>query len=200
MTLLMLLGYLKKSWDVLLAILKLLWKYKTYVLIILTCLYIVFLRSEVSNSQLEKERLNSEYTAYKEDVEKKRVEALNKAKEQEIQILTKQKEVEVKYNEQINTLKNDLVIANNVNNSLHTTLSEARSRLSTATDTEARDYSNTATELLGECSGRVVYYATKAQEHRVNEERVVGMYNALVDVGIGSNGDVKEGSEESEVK
>lgn len=183
MTLLMLLGYLKKSWDVLLSILKLLWKYKTYVLIIITCLYIVFLRSEVSNYQLDKERLNSEYTAYKQDVEDKRIKALAKAKEQEIQILNKQKEVEKEYAKQINTLKNDLVIANNVNNSLHTTLSEARSRLSTATDTEVRDYSNTATELLGECAGRVVYYAKQAQEHRVNEERVVGLYNALVDAG-----------------
>lgn len=183
MTLLMLLGYLKKSWDVLLSILKLLWKYKTYVLIILTCSYIVFLRSEVSNYQLEKERLNNEYTAYKEDVEDKRVKALAKAKEQEIQILNKQKQVEKEYAKQIKDLSNSLADAHSANTRLLNTLETAKSRVSTAPDTEVRDYSKTVTELLGKCETGKLYYAQRADEHANAEERAVGMYNALVDVG-----------------
>lgn len=183
MTLLMLLGYLKKSWDVLLSILKLLWKYKTYVLIILTCLYIVFLRSEVSNYQLEKERLNSEYTAYKEDVEKKRVEALNKAKEQEIQILNKQKEVEKEYAKQINTLNADVANAHSANSSLSKQLASNTEKLSRVTKDQADAYTKSLTELSVNCTTRYTEMGEIAQKHRLAEERAVGMYNALVDGG-----------------
>lgn len=179
----MLLGYLKKSWDVLLSILKLLWKYKTYVLIILTCLYILFLRSEVSNSQLEKERLNSEYTLYKEDVEHKRVEALNKAKEQEIQILNKQKQVEKEYAKQIKDLNTDVANAHSANNSLSKKLASNTEKLSRVTEEQARAYTKSLSVVLEDSATRYREMAGEADTKRLAEERCVGLYNALVDAG-----------------
>lgn len=183
MTLLMLLGYLKKSWDVLLSILKLLWKYKTYVLIILTCSYIVFLRSEVSNYKLNIERLNNEYTAYKEDVEDKRIKALAKAKEQEIQILNKQKEVEKEYAKQVKDLNTDIANAHSANNSLSKQLASNTEKLSRVTEEQARAYTKSLSVVLEDSATRYREMAREADTKRLAEERCVGMYNALVDGG-----------------
>lgn len=179
----MLLGYLKKSWDVLLSILKLLWKYKTYVLIILTCSYIVFLRSEVSNYKLNIERLNNEYTAYKEDVEDKRIKALAKAKEQEIQILNKQKEVEKEYAKQVKDLNTDIANAHSANNSLSKQLASNTEKLSRVTEEQARAYTKSLSVVLEDSATRYREMAREADTKRLAEERCVGMYNALVDGG-----------------
>ena len=181
MNLLLLLSALKKSWEVIKKVLAFAWEYK-YVLIIATLLFInTQLRNDIVSLNSDKVKLNNDIVLLVQKQQQDLLEAEKKAQEQQIEILTKQKIVEEKYAKQVKDLSNSLADATSTNARLLNTLETAKSRVQTATDTEVRDYSNTATELLGECAGRIIYYATKAQEHRVNEERTVGMYNALVD-------------------
>lgn len=179
----MLLSMLKKGWEVSKNVLIVLWKYWYIVVISLLLLINTTLRNDIVSLEKDKTKLNNDIVLLVQKQKQDLLEAQKKAKDKEIQILTKQKEVEVKYNEQIKNLQSDVVNANSANARLLNTLETAKSRVSTAPDTEVRDYSNTATELLGECAGRIIYYATKAQEHRVNEERSVNLYNSLIDDG-----------------
>ena len=185
MNFILLLNALKKSGEVIKTILAFAFKYWHLVVIALLLFINTQLRNDIVTLNSDKVKLNNDIVLLVQKQKQDLLEAEKKAQEQQIEILSKQKIVEEKYAKQVKDLSNSLADATSTNARLLNTLETAKSRVQTATDTEVRDYSNTATELLGECAGRIIYYATKAQEHRVNEERAVGMYNALV--GDGNN-------------
>ena len=154
------------------------WKVSLIVLLSTLLLTSIICISQLQNA---KDKVKNEFDNYITTVEKQNLINQNKQKQKEIEILTKQKEVEVNYAKQVKKLQSDLTNANTTNNSLLNTLSTIKSRVPTATDSEVRAYSETATELLGKCETGKLYYAQRADEHAYAEERAVSLYNALVD-------------------
>lgn len=106
----------------------------------------------------------------------------SKLKKKEIEILTKQKEVEVKYANQVKKLSSDVTNANSTNARLSDKLSTNANKLSTITKDQADAYTKSLTELSRNCTTRYTEMGAIAQEHRIAEERAVSLYNALVDV------------------
>lgn len=181
MNVLLILSALKKGWEYTKGFLALAVKYWYIVIITLLLAIATSLRHDVKRLNVEKDVLNSNMVALVQKNKTDLLEAQKKAQEKEIEILTKQKEVEVNYAKQVKKLQSDLTNANTTNNSLLNTLSTIKSRVSTATDSEVRAYSETATELLGKCETGKLFYAQRADEHAYAEERAVSLYNALVD-------------------
>ena len=181
MNVLLILSALKKGWEYTKGFLALALKYWYIVIIALLLAIATSLRNDVNKLNAEKDVLNSNMVALVQKNKTDLLEAQKKAQEKEIEILTKQKEVEVNYAKQVKKLQSDLTNANTTNNSLLNTLSTIKSRVPTATDSEVRAYSETATELLGKCETGKLYYAQRADEHAYAEERAVNLYNALVD-------------------
>lgn len=181
MNVLLILSALKKGWEYTKGFLALALKYWYIVIIALLLAIANSLRNDVNKLNAEKDALNSDIVALVQKNKTDLLEAQKKAQEKQIEILTKQKEVEVNYAKQVKKLQSDLTNANTTNNSLLNTLSTIKSRVPTATDTEVRAYSETATELLGKCETGKLYYAQRADEHAYAEERAVNLYNALVD-------------------
>lgn len=183
MTLLLILSYLKKGWEYLQLLLAFLLKYWYLVAIAILFIMNTSLRDNVQTLQADKVKLNNDIVLLVQKQKQDLLEAEKKAQEQQIEILTKQKIVEEKYAKQVKDLSNSLADATTTNARLLNTLETAKSRVQTAPDTEVRDYSKTITELLGKCETGKLYFAQRADEHANAEERVVGMYNALVDDG-----------------
>jgi len=181
MNVLLILSALKKGWEYTKGFLALAVKYWYIVIITLLLAIATSLRNDVNKLNAEKDALNSNMVALVQKQKTDLLEAQKKAQEKEIEILTKQKEVEVNYAKQVKKLQSDLTNANATNNSLLNTLSTIKSRVPTATDSEVRAYSETATELLGKCETGKLFYAQRADEHAYAEERAVSLYNALVD-------------------
>ena len=181
MNVLLILSALKKGWGYTKGFLALAVKYWYIVIIALLLAIATSLRNDVNKLNAEKDVLNSNVVALVHKNKTDLLEAQKKAQEKQIKILTKQKEVEVNYVNQVKKLQSDLTNANTTNNSLLNTLSTIKSRVPTATDSEVRAYSETATELLGKCETGKLYYAQRADEHAYAEERAVDLYNALVD-------------------
>ena len=181
MNVLLILSALKKGWSYTKGFLALAVKYWYIVIIALLLAIATSLRNDVNKLNAEKDVLNSNVVALVHKNKTDLLEAQKKAQEKQIKILTKQKEVEVNYVNQVKKLQSDLTNANTTNNSLLNTLSTIKSRVPTATDSEVRAYSETATELLGKCETGKLYYAQRADEHAYAEERAVDLYNALVD-------------------
>lgn len=181
MNVLLILSALKKGWEYTKGFLALALKYWYIVVITLLLAIATSLRNDVNKLNAEKDVLNSNMVALVQKQKTDLLEAQKKAQEKEIEILTKQKEVEVNYANQVKKLQSDLTNANTTNNSLLNTLSTIKSRVPTATDSEVRAYSETATELLGKCETGKLFYAQRADEHAYAEERAVSLYNALVD-------------------
>ena len=182
MNVLLILSALKKGWSYTKGFLALALKYWYIVIIALLLAIATSLRNDVNKLNAEKDALNSNMVALVQKNKTDLLEAQKQAQEKQIGILTKQKEVEVNYAKQVKKLQSDLTNANTTNNSLLNTLSTIKSRVPTATDSEVRAYSETATELLGKCETGKLYYAQRADEHAYAEERAVNLYNALVDV------------------
>ena len=181
MNLLLLLSALKKSWEVIKKVLAFAWEYK-YVLIIAILLFInTQLRNDIVSLNSDKVKLNNDIVLLIQKQQQDLLEAQKKAQEKEIEILTKQKEVEQNYANQVKKLSIDVSNANSTNARLLNTIETAKSRVPTATDSEVRAYSETATELLGKCETGKLYYAQRADEHAYAEERAVNLYNSLVD-------------------
>ena len=187
MNVLLILSALKKGWEYTKGFLVLALKYWYIVIIALLLAIATSLRNDVNKLNAEKDVLNSNMVALVQKNKTDLLEAQKQAQEKEIEILTKQKEVEVNYAKQVKKLQSDLTNANTTNNSLLNTLSTIKSRVSTATDSEVRAYSETATELLGKCETGKLFYAQRADEHAYAEERAVNLYNALVDGVDGVN-------------
>ena len=181
MNVLLILSALKKGWEYTKGFLALALKYWYIVIIALLLAIATSLRNDVNKLNAEKDVLNSNMVALVQKHKTDLLEAQKQAQEKEIEILTKQKEVEVNYAKQVKKLQSDLTNANTTNNSLLNTLSTIKSRVPTATDSEVRAYSETATELLGKCETGKLFYAQRADEHAYAEERAVSLYNALVD-------------------
>ena len=181
MNVLLILSALKKGWEYTKGFLALALKYWYIVIIALLLAIATSLRNDVNKLNAEKDALNSNMVALVQKNKTDLLEAQKKAQEKQIEILTKQKEVEVNYAKQVKKLQSDLTNANTTNNSLLNTLSTIKSRVSTATDSEVKAYSETATELLGKCETGKLFYAQRADEHAYAEERAVSLYNALVD-------------------
>ncbi len=158
-----------------------LWKYWYIVVISLLLLTNTALRNDIVSLEQEKTKLNNDIVLLVQKQKQDLLEAEKKAQEQQIEILNKQKDVEVKYNEQIEALNNDVVVARNSANSLSKQLTNNASKLSTASKTEVRAYTTTLSELFEDSTTKYREVSEIADEHRLAEARCVGLYNALVD-------------------
>ncbi len=158
-----------------------LWKYWYIVVISLLLLTNTALRNDIVSLEQEKTKLNNDIVLLVQKQKQDLLEAEKKAQEQQIEILNKQKDVEVKYNEQIEALNNDVVVARNSANSLSKQLTNNASKLSTASKTEVRAYTTTLSELFEDSTTKYREVSEIADEHRLAEARCVGLYNASVD-------------------
>ena len=181
MNVLLILSALKKGWEYTKGFLALALKYWYIVIIALLLAIATSLRNDVNKLNAEKDVLNSNMVALVQKNKTDLLEAQKKAQEKQIEILTKQKEVEVKYNEQIKALSNDVIIARNSANSLSKQLADNAIKLSTASKTEVDAYNKSISIVLEDSTRKYLDMAGEADAKRLAEERCVGLYNALVD-------------------
>ena len=182
MNVLLILSALKKGWSYTKGFLALALKYWYIVIIALLLAIATSLRHDVNKLNAEKDVLNSNMVALVQKQKTDLLEAQKKAQEKQIEILTKQKEVEVKYNEQIKALSNDVAVARNSANSLSKQLTNNASKLSKLTEEQNRAYTTTLSELFEDSTRKYREVSEIADDHRLAEARCVGLYNALVDV------------------
>ena len=193
MNVLLILSALKKGWEYTKGFLALALKYWYIVIITLLLAIATSLRNDVNKLNAEKDALKSNMVALVQKQKTDLLEAQKKAQEKEIEILTKQKEVEVKYNEQIKALSNDVIIARNSANSLSKQLADNTrklskqladnaSKLSKLTEAEVSTYNKSISIVLEDSARKYLDMAGEADAKRLAEERCVGLYNALVDV------------------
>ena len=154
------------------------WKVSLIVLLSTLLLISIICISQLQNA---KDKVKSEFANYITTVEKQNLININKQKQKEVDVLNKQQKIEVLHAKEIKKLQADVVSANDELNSLSKQLTKAKQHINTAPIDQVRSYSSTATELLETCSSRVIYYATKADEHRANETRAIDTYNSLID-------------------
>ena len=154
------------------------WKVSLIVLLSTLLLISIICISQIQNA---KDKVKNEFDNYITTVEKQNLINQNKQKQKQIEILTKQKEVEVNYNEQIKALSNDVIIARNSANSLQQKLNSNASKFNTLTHNQAVAYNNTISKLFSESIEEYREMGSRADEHRLAEERCIGLYNALVD-------------------
>ena len=183
----MLLSVLKKGWEVSKNVLIVLWKYWYIVVISLLLLINTTLRNDIVSLEKDKTKLNNDIVLLVQKHKQDLLEAQKKAQEKQIEILTKQKEVEVKYNEQIKALSNDVIIARNSANSLSKQLASNTIKLSKLTEEQNRAYTTTLSELFEDSTTKYREMAGEADAKRLAEERCVGLYNALVDADNDTN-------------
>ena len=181
MNVLLIISALKKGWEYTKGFLALALKYWYIVIITLLLAIATSLRHDVNKLNAEKDVLNSNMVALVQKQKTDLLEAQKKAQEKQIEILTKQKEVEVKYNEQIKALSNDAIIARNSANSLSKQLADNTIKLSTASKTEVDAYNKSISIVLEDSTRKYLDMAGEADAKRLAEERCVGLYNALVD-------------------
>lgn len=182
MDVLLILSALKKGWEYTKGFLALAVKYWYIVIITLLLAITTSLRNDVNKLNAEKDVLNSNMVALVQKQKTDLLEAQKQAQEKQIEILTKQKEVEVKYNAQIKALSNDVIVARDSANSLSKQLTNNASKLSTASKTEVNSYSKSLSDILEDSTTKYLEMAREADTKRLAEERCVGSYNALVDV------------------
>ena len=187
MNVLLILSALKKGWEYTKGFLALALKYWYIVIIALLLAIATSLRNDVKTLNAKKDVQNSNMVAFVQKNKTELLEAQKKAQEKQIEILTKQKEVEVKYNEQIKALSNDVAVARNSANSLSKQLADNTIKLSTASKTEIRAYTTTLSELFEDSTTKYREVSEIADEHRLAEARCVGLYNALVDSEDGAD-------------
>lgn len=181
MNVLLILSALKKGWEYTKGFLALAVKYWYIVIITLLLAIATSLRHDVKTLNAEKDVLNSNMVALVQKQKTDLLEAQKKAQEKQIEILTKQKEVEVNYNEQIKALSNDIIIARNSANSLSKQLTNNASKLSTASKAEVNTYNKSLSIILEDSTRKYLDMAGEADAKRLAEERCVGLYNSLVD-------------------
>ena len=181
MNVLLILSALKKGWEYTKGFLALAVKYWYIVIIALLLAIATSLRNDVNKLNAEKDVLNSNMVALVQKQKTDLLEAQKLAQEKEIEILTKQKEVEVNYAKQIKVLSNDVIIARNSANSLSKQLTNNASKLSKLTEEQNRAYTTTLSELFEDSTTKYREVSEIADEHRLAEARCVGLYNALVD-------------------
>ena len=187
MNVLLILSALKKGWEYTKGFLALALKYWYIVIVALLLAIATSLRNDVNKLNAEKDVLNSNMVALVQKQKTDLLEAQKKAQEKQIEILTKQKEVEVKYNEQIKALSNDVAVARNSANSLSKQLTNNASKLSKLTEEQNRAYTTTLSELFEDSTTKYREVSEIADKHRLAEARCVGLYNALVDSEDGAD-------------
>lgn len=181
MNIILLLSAFKKSWVMVKKVLSFLLEYWYIVIIALMLIINSSLRNDIVDLNKEKDTLNQNMVALVQKQKTDLLEAQKKAQEKEIEILTKQKEVEVKYNEQIKALSNDIAIARSSANSLQQKLNTNASKFNTLAHNQAVAYNNTISKLFSESIEEYREMGSRADEHRLAEERCIGLYNSLVD-------------------
>ena len=154
------------------------WKVSLIVLLSTLLLISIICISQIQNA---KDKVKNEFDNYITTVEKQNLININKQKQKELEILEKQKQIEVNYNEQIKALGNDVAVARNSANSLSKQLTNNASKLSKLTEEQNRAYTTTLSELFEDSTTKYREVSEIADEHRLAEERCVGLYNALVD-------------------
>ena len=185
MNVLLILSALKKGWEYTKGFLALAVKYWYIVIITLLLAIATSLRNDVNKLNAEKDALNNNMIALVQKQKTDLLEAQKKAQEKEIEILTKQKEVEVNYANQVKKLASAVVATNSANARLSDKLSTNANKLSTTTKEQADAYTKSLTELSRNCTTRYTEMGAIAQEHRIAEERAVNLYNALVTIEAG---------------
>lgn len=181
MNIILLLSAFKKSWVMVKKVLSFLLEYWYLVIIALMLIINSSLRNDIVDLNKEKDTLNQNMVALVQKNKTDLLEAQKKAQEKEIEILTKQKEVEVKYNEQIKNLQSDVVTATDANRRLSDTLRTNADKLSKLTAEQNRAYTTTLSKLFEDSTTKYRAVSEKADEHRLAEERCVSLYNSLVD-------------------
>lgn len=181
MNVLLILSALKKGWSYTKGFLALALKYWYIVVIVLMLIINSSLRNDIVDLNKEKDTLNQNMVALVQKNKTDLLEAQKKAQEKEIEILTKQKEVEQNYANQVKKLSIDVSNANSANARLSDKLSTNANKLSTITKDQADTYTKSLTELSRNCTERYTIMGAIAQEHRIAEERAVNLYNSLVD-------------------
>ena len=154
------------------------WKVSLIVLLSTLLLISIICISQLQNA---KDKVKNEFDNYITTVEKQNLINQNKQKQKEIEILEKQKQIEVQHNEQIKNLSNDVAVARNSANSLQQKLNSNASKFNTLTHNQAVAYNNTISKLFSESIEEYREMGSRADEHRLAEERCIGLYNALVD-------------------
>ena len=154
------------------------WKVSLIVLLSTLLLISIICISQLQNA---KDKVKNEFANYITTVEKQNLINQNKQKQKEIEILEKQQKIEVNYNEQIKNLSNDVANARDSAYSLSKQLTNNASKLSKLTEEQNRAYTTTLSELFSESIEEYREMGSRADEHRLAEERCVGLYNALVD-------------------
>ena len=181
MALLVVLEWLKIGLGAIKSTLPFLWKYKSVVIISLLLLWVVVLKQDVKKEQYRVLESVQSFEDYKKEQQEIYLDAVNKAKETEKELINKQLEVERKYVKEIEKLNLDISRANNSLNGLHKELSRAKASISTAPEQQVRDYSTTLTELYEYCTTEYLGMAQRADKHAIAEKRAVETYNTLID-------------------
>ena len=154
------------------------WKVSLIVLLSTLLLISIICISQLQNA---KDKVKNEFDNYITTVEKQNLINQNKQKQKELEILEKQKQIEVQHNEQIKNLSNDVANARDSANSLSKQLADNTVKLSTASKTEVDAYNKSISIVLEDSTTKYLDMAGEADAKRLAEERCVGLYNALVD-------------------
>ena len=154
------------------------WKVSLIVLLSTLLLISIICISQIQNA---KDKVKNEFDNYITTVEKQNLINQNKQKQKELEILEKQKQIEVQHNEQIKNLSNDVANARDSAYSLQQKLNSNTSKFNTLTHNQAVAYNNTISKLFSESIEEYREMGSRADEHRLAEERCIGLYNSLVD-------------------
>ena len=154
------------------------WKVSLIVLLSTLLLISIICISQLQNA---KDKVKNEFDNYIATVEKQNLINQNKQKQKELEILEKQKQIEVQHNEQIKNLSNDVANARDSAYSLSKQLTNNASKLSKLTEEQNRAYTTTLSELFEDSTTKYREVSEIADEHAYAEERAVSLYNALVD-------------------
>ena len=182
MNVLLILSALKKGWEYTKGFLALALKYWYIVVITLMLIINSSLRNDIVDLNKEKDTLNQDMVAIVQKNKTDLLEAQKKSQEKEIEILTKQKEVEQNYANQVKKLSIDVSNARNSANSLSKQLADNTIKLSTASKAEINTYNESLSIVLEDSTRKYREVSEIADAKRLAEERCVGLYNALVDV------------------
>ena len=154
------------------------WKVSLIVLLSALLLISIICITQLQNA---KDKVKNEFDNYIDTVEKQNLINQNKQKQKEVEVLNKQQKIEVQHNEQIKNLSNDVANARDSAYSLQQKLNTNSSKFNTLTKEQANTYNNTISNILSNSLTEYQGMARIADDHRLAEQRCVGLYNALID-------------------
>lgn len=154
------------------------WKVSLIVLLSALLLISIICITQLQNA---KDKVKNEFDNYIDTVEKQNLINQNKQKQKEVEVLNKQQKIEVQHNEQIKNLSNDVANARDSAYSLQQKLNTNSSKFNTLTKEQANTYNNTISNILSNSLTEYQGMARIADEHRLAEQRCIGLYNALID-------------------